>query len=187
MVRPSPTSSPFSETDWHCHLTGLGSTFEPTKSNALLTVRRPLIKLTKADGTVISDHHPQTAEDTIFINGMLASSVPVQYTLRGGAPFKGAPALDWRILGTKGELRVTASGVFLQIGYPDQKIEFFDAAADHVTEVPIKADEWDKLPIPARNVARVYEGIAGDAEAKKHLCDFDDAIERHRFLDSLDS
>ncbi|KAK8127203.1 oxidoreductase [Apiospora sp. TS-2023a] len=171
--------------DWVQH--GLGSTFEPTKSNALMTVRRPFVKLTKADGTVISDRHPQTSEDTIFINGVLASSVPVQYTLRGGAPFKGTPALDWRILGTKGELRVTASGVFLQIGYPDQKIEFFDSAADQVTEVPIKADEWDKLPIPARNVARVYEGIAGDIKAKQHLCDFDDAIERHRFLHSLDS
>ncbi|KAK8091310.1 NAD-P-binding protein [Apiospora phragmitis] len=164
----------------------LGSTFVPTESNALMTVRRPFVKLTKSDGTVISDHHPQTAEDTIFINGVLASSVPVQYSLCGGAPFKGAPALDWRILGTKGELRVTASGVFLQIGYPDQKIDFFDSVADQVTEIPIQTDEWDKLPIPARNVARFYEGIAGDEKAKKLLCGFEDAIERHRFLEGLD-
>ncbi|KAK8079432.1 hypothetical protein PG997_007250 [Apiospora hydei] len=167
--------------------TALGSTFVSTETNALMTVRRPIVKLAKADGTIISDHHPQTAEDTIFINGVLASSVPVQYTLRGGSPFKGVPSLDWRILGTKGELRITASGVFLQIGYPDQKIEFFDAAADTVAEVPIQTDEWDALPMPARNVARVYEGIAGDAEAKKLLCGFEDAVEKHRFLESFDA
>ncbi|KAK8092530.1 hypothetical protein PG999_014729 [Apiospora kogelbergensis] len=102
-------------------------------------------------------------------------------------PFKGTPALDWRILGSKGELRVTASGVFLQIGYPDQKIEFFDASADQVTEVSVQTDKWDEtLPQPAGNVARVYELIAGDAEGKKSLCSFEDAIERHRFLESLE-
>ncbi|KAK7998412.1 hypothetical protein PG989_006452 [Apiospora arundinis] len=166
----------------------LGSAFDSTKTHALLANRRPFVKLTKADGTVLSDKHPKTTDDTILIHGVLSSSVPVQFTLHGGPAFKGTPALDWRVLGSKGELRITASGVFLQIGYPDQKIEFFDSAADKVTEVPIQTDKWDKLlPQPAGNVARVYELIAGDAEAKKSLCTFEDAIERHRFLEGLES
>ncbi|KAL3417618.1 oxidoreductase family protein [Phlyctema vagabunda] len=162
----------------------LGSTF--TSSTAVLANRRPFVTLTKDDGTVITDKHPKTAEDTIFIQGTLGSSVPVQVSLRGGSTFKGTPGLDWRIYGTKGELRITAAGPFLQIGYPDQKIELHDVATDSVSVLDVLTDRWDDLPLPGRNVARVYEAIAGDAGRQELLCSFEDAVERHRFLHKLD-
>ena len=108
--------------------------------------------------------------------------------LRSGKPFKGTPGLDWRIHGNKGEIRVTASGPFLNTGYPDLKVEIHDFETDEVTQVQLPKDQWDaggenELPGPTRNVARLYEAIErGDWES---LCSFEDAVERHRFIDEL--
>jgi hypothetical protein len=44
-------------------------------------------------------------------------------TLRGGLMPKNAPGLDWRIYGETGEIRITATGPFLQVGYEDLTIE----------------------------------------------------------------
>jgi len=76
----------------------------------------------------------------------------------------------------------------LQIGTEDTKVEFHDAATDEVEEVKVTTDAFDKdLPIEARNVARVYEAIAaaGDDGKQGRLSSFEDAVEKHRFLESL--
>jgi len=94
-----------------------------TSSHALLANRRTTTKLTNADGKILDEKHPITADDTIFLQGMLSSGIPLSYSLRGGPKFKDVPGLDWRIYGETGEIRLTATGPFLQIGYPDMKIE----------------------------------------------------------------
>ncbi|TVY36898.1 Galactose/lactose metabolism regulatory protein [Lachnellula subtilissima] len=140
--------------------------------------RRPTITLLDDDAkTILNPTLPKTSDDTIFLTGTLASSVPISVSLRGGAPFKGQPGLDWRIAGSEGEIRITASGPFLQIGSPDMKIEVHDHASDELKEVGWE-EEFAALELPARNVASVYKEL----KAGRINCTFEDAVERHRFI-----
>ncbi|TVY83710.1 Galactose/lactose metabolism regulatory protein GAL80 [Lachnellula suecica] len=157
-------------------------------SNGLLENRRQKIDLVDGEGKVVERGVPKTSDDTIFVQGTLSSGIPFSLNLRGGAPFKGTPGLDWRIYGETGEIRVTASGPFLQVGYPDMKIELHNFAKDTAEEIEVARDELD-IEAPeaafggyaARNVGRVYRGLAkGEIN-----CSFEDAVERHEFLEEL--
>jgi len=118
-----------------------------------------------------------------LVHGIANNDAPVSVNLRGGKAFKDTPGQDWRIYGEKGEIRLTASGPLLQIGYPDIKIAVHDFASNEVEEVEIGKDPYDGFALPVRNVARVYEAIAqGDSSL---LCSFGDAVERHRLIDTL--
>ena len=154
----------------------------------LLERRRTHVKLVDGEGKVLKDGVEKTADDTIFVTGKLKNGIPVSMTLRGGKPFKGTPGLDWRIYGEKGEIRVTASGPFLQIGYPDMNIQVHDFESDRLEEVEIPRDDLDEGEgkdafggLAAKNVGRLYRGLAmGEVN-----CSFEDAVERHEFLEEL--
>lgn len=155
--------------------------------HGLLENRRTHINLVDAEGKVVKENVPKTADDTIFVTGTLSTGIPLSMTLRGGKPFKGTPGLDWRIYGETGEIRVTASGPFLQIGYPDMKIELHTFENDSLEEVKISTDELDDAGgdafggLAAKNVGRLYRGLAkGEVN-----CTFEDAVERHEFLEEL--
>jgi predicted dehydrogenase len=170
--------------DYFQHALGYG--FKSPRG--LLENRRTNINLVDAEGKVVRENVPKTADDTIFVTGTLSNGIPVSLSLRGGKPFKGTPGLDWRIYGETGEIRVTGSGPFLQIGYPDMKIELHDFEKDTVEEVEIPIDELDvEAPGAAfggyasRNVGRLYRGLAkGEVN-----CSFKDAVDRHEFLEEL--
>lgn len=98
--------------------TVLGYGFE-SPPQTLLANRRTTQVLLGANGEVLDPKRAKTADDTIFLHGVLNGGVPLSMSMRGGEPFKGEPGLDWRIYGDEGEIRVTAGGVFLQIGYPE--------------------------------------------------------------------
>ncbi len=98
--------------------------------------------------------------------------------MRGGAPFKNTPGMDWRIYGETGEIRLTGSGPFVQIGYPDMKAEVFDFQSNEVRAVELPRDEFEELGMPGRNVGRVYKAFAEG----KIVCSFEDAVERHRLI-----
>lgn len=163
------------------NISALGYGF--TSSHSLLANRRPFRVLTSNDGgTIISPAHPKNADDTFALIGTLSNSIPLTVNMRGGKAFKGTPGLDWRIYGSLGEIRITAPGPLLQIGYENEKIEVHDVKTDTVEELMVE-DEWAHLPQAARNVARVYEAIeGGDWEL---LCGFEDAIERHELIDEM--
>lgn len=155
--------------------------------HGLLQRRRTHINVVDAEGKVVKESVPKTADDTIFVTGTLSTGVPVSMTLRGGKPFKSTPGLDWRIYGETGEIRLTASGPFLQIGYPDMKIELHTFEGDGVEEIEIPKDELDVEGkdafggFAARNVGRLYKGLANGEVS----CSFEDAVERHEFLEEL--
>ena len=164
----------------------LGYGFKDPKG--LLEGRRTHIDLVDGEGKVVEKNVPKTADDTIFVHGKLSTGVPVSLTLRGGKPFKGTPGLDWRIYGETGEIRITAGGPFLQIGYPDMKVELHTFETDVVEEVEVPKDEFDAEDpgsafsgIASRNVGRLYKGLA-EGEVN---CSFEDAVERHEFLEEL--
>lgn len=157
-----------------------------TTAHSVLANRRPEVKLLDSTGKVISENHPKTADDTIFLNGILASGIPLSVSLRGGSQFKGQPGLDWRIYGSTGEIRITAQGPFLQIGYPDMMVEVHDYVKDELKNVVFEegsgsAGSYADLPIPGRNVGRVYEAL----KEGRISCTFEDAVERHEFIEEL--
>lgn len=148
----------------------------------LVANQRKYIQITDSEGKVLEEKHAKTSDDTIFLNGTLSSGIPLSMTLRGGKPFKDTPGLEWRIYGETGEIRVTASGPFLNIGYPDTKIQIHDFEKDTVEEVQVDKDEFDEgFGIPARNVGRLYKALADG----KINCSFEDAVERHALLDAM--
>jgi predicted dehydrogenase len=149
---------------------------------AILQNRRPEVKLVDARGAVIEEKFAKTTDDTIFVSGILSTGIPVSMTLRAGKPFKGTPGLDWRIYGETGEIKVTAAGPFLQVGYPDMKIEVHDFEKDDVQEIVIEKDGWENLGgWGSANVARLYESLADG----KINCTFEDAVKRHEFLEEI--
>ncbi|KAH8674623.1 oxidoreductase [Tricladium varicosporioides] len=171
--------------DYVQYVLGYGFQGQP---KTLLANRRKTVKLTNADGKVIEENHPKDSDDTIFLHSTLASGIPLSMALRGGPPIPGTPGLDWRIYGSTGELRITASGPFLQIGYPDIKIEYHDHASNQVTSIPFEdLEENGDLGIPARNVAAVYRRLRERKEGKEveGICGFEDAVERHALLESM--
>lgn len=162
--------------------TVLGYNFETPPKSLLVTTRKQ-IALVSSSGEVVDPAFEKETPDFITLQGTLATGIPVSLTLRGGKAFKGTQGLEWRIYGEKGEIRITASGPFLGVGYPDVKIEVHDFKSDSLEEITIVDDdsEVEGVQGPARNVARVYEKIA---EGKGN-CSFEDAVERHEFLHNL--
>lgn len=159
-----------------------------TPPKSLLANRRHTQQLIDAEGKVLEEKHPKNSEDTIFLHGTLSTGVPLSFSWRRGKPFPGNPGISWTIYGEKGEIRITAPGS-LQVGYKDVGIQVWDFNSDEVREVEVEGDEFDdpsaldgkEYPWPARNVGRVYKAFA-DGEMN---CSFEDAVERHVFLESL--
>lgn len=151
-------------------------------SNTLFANRRPNITLLSDDGNIIEQNHLKTSDDTIFLQGTLSSDIPLSYSLRGGPRFKNIPGLDWRIYGETGEIRITATGLFLNVGYSDLKVEVHNFENDTVEEVAMDRDEIDEIgELRARNVARIYREL----ENGVINCTFEDAVARHEFIESL--
>ena len=165
--------------------------------NALLQTRRETCTLMNDDGTVDQKSIPKTADDTIFVTGILSTSVPVSLNLLGGDPFPGTNGLEWLIYGETGTIRVTAPGTFLQIGYPEMKIELHEFATNSLNVIKIPQDEFDhNAPKPGSvdfpynpamadfaslNMGKLYKLLATGASN----CSFEDAVERHEFLEEL--
>ncbi|EXJ69776.1 uncharacterized protein A1O5_06847 [Cladophialophora psammophila CBS 110553] len=149
----------------------------------ILANRQQAVRLiSRTSGAIISSTYPKDTEDTISLHGTLASGVPLSYTMRAGPAFKDTPGLDWRIYGSKGEIRITAPTPFMQMGYDGTKIEVYGFASDRVEEVAVGKGEFeDLLPSAARNVAIVYRELAQNRES----CTFEEALELHKLIDGM--
>lgn len=101
--------------------------------------------------------------------------------LHGGPGIPGVAAMDWRIQGETGWLRLTSPSVFLNIGHPDTKVELYDAESDKFEELVPDKDEWSELPLPAQNIARLF-----DAYLKgQWYPDWEHALLRHEQAEQL--
>ena len=156
--------------------------------DALLSIAQPKGEIVDSAGKIIKTATRDTP-DQIMLQGTLAGSKPVAITffVRGGPPFKGDPALKWKILGTKGELEIINPLLLAaDVIDTDAEIRLHDFATDQVTFVDWKVgDEWEEtLPVPAQNIARMYEAFA-NGEAKR-LVTLEQAVMRHRMLDEME-
>ncbi|KAE9362953.1 oxidoreductase family protein-like protein [Stipitochalara longipes BDJ] len=130
---------------------------------------------------VITKDAPNTVPDQILLQGTVSSGAAVSIHYRGGSPFPGTPSIQWWIQGSKGEIRLTSSSATLNVGRDDTKIEWFDKERGTVVEVKGDKDEWDELPGPARNIARVYEAY----RKGEWVPDFEWAVKRHMILEEM--
>lgn len=77
----------------------------------------------------------------------------------------------------------------MQIGYEDMEISVHDFVdgKDEVEVIEVVAeDEFDRLGMASRNVARLYEAIArGETGEGDVICTFEDAVKRQRFTDEI--
>ena len=82
---------------------------------------------------VVVKDAPNNVPDQIMFHDLVSSSnAPVTMHFRGGKSFPGTPNMDWRILGTKGEIRLTGPSECLNVGRVDTKVELFDAETGKV-------------------------------------------------------
>ncbi|KAL1964764.1 hypothetical protein VTN77DRAFT_6631 [Rasamsonia byssochlamydoides] len=109
------------------------------------------------------------------------SNAAVTVLLHAGPGIPGLPTCEWRIQGTKGWLRLTSAGLTLNFGNPVFKLEHFDTERNTVEELVPDTDEWDSLPLPARNIARLYEAYRKD----EWYPDFEWGVKRHELIEQM--
>ncbi|KAJ5472304.1 hypothetical protein N7530_006305 [Penicillium desertorum] len=149
---------------------------------SLLSNQRRVVKIVKADGSVVKENAVKTTPDHVMIQGTLNSGAVLSATIRGGAPFKGSPGLEWSIYGEKGEIKIAGPSAFIEI-VGTSSVQLHDFATDEIVELKLKNGTFAEMYPINRNLARVYEAIA--AGDKSLLCDFEGAVKRHHFIEEV--
>ncbi|KAK1579154.1 oxidoreductase family protein [Colletotrichum navitas] len=167
-----------------------------------LQIQRPEVRVLLGDGAarrVRSD-----VPDFVAVHGALrgrenddaVDGATLAVRFRNGPPFKGRPALVWRIVGEKGEVEVESpAGPYLHSDSYDEPVvvRVHDHERDEVEEVSWDWEGWQKeLPVRARSVGEVYERFArwveagrGDVEEDGRWPTVQDAVLRMRELETL--
>lgn len=91
-----------------------------------------------------------------------------------------------QVYGEKGELEVTVGGSFLHMNYDDVTLRLHDHVKGEVEVVDWmpKNEELLKLPLPARNVGRLYDAYAEDGN--DDYADWAQAVKRHELLEKIE-
>ncbi|KAF2819023.1 NAD(P)-binding protein [Ophiobolus disseminans] len=154
--------------------------------SASLSTRRPNVKLLKADYSV-EKHLVRDTPDHILVQGKLSnSSAPISIFARLGKAFPDAPKLVWHILGTKGEIRVTAN-MSLNITMGDEKLEVFNHETDTVEEIKVEHEKEVKdLNMFGTNIGALYELYAKGGTVEQGFVDFEQAVGMHRVIDAIE-
>lgn len=131
---------------------------------------------------MVKENAVKTTPDHVMIQGTLNSGAVLSATIRGGAPFRGSPGLEWSIYGEKGEIKISGPSAFIEI-VGTTSVQLHDFATDEVVELKLKNGTFAEMYPINRNLARVYEAIA--AGDKTLLCDFEGAVKRHHFIEEV--
>jgi predicted dehydrogenase len=94
--------------------------------------------------------------------------------------------VDWRVYGTKGEIRVTSQApISMSVG--GDKIELFNGEKDSVEEVKfVYKDAVKDLPPMAKNIGGLYELFANGGGVKDGLVRFEEAVDMHKILAAME-
>lgn len=153
-----------------------------------MSTQRPRVPLVDRETNEVIDTIDRTSFDTVALQGKLHSSKAVKpvlsYHLRGGKPFPSdQKAMVWNIYGTKGEIQITASTVFLNVGAADVALWLYENGKEKAEKVELTEDDFLlKLPLPGQNIGKLYELYA---EGKGYPT-FEDAVLRHRMIDEME-
>ncbi|KAL4995191.1 hypothetical protein BDV10DRAFT_203221 [Aspergillus recurvatus] len=149
---------------------------------SLLSNQRPVVKVVKADGSVVKGRAEKTTPDHVMIQGTLNSGAVLSASIRGGDPFKGSPGLEWSIYGEKGEIRIKGPSCYIEI-VGTTSFELHDFETGKVSSIKLREGSFAEMCPMNRNMARLYEAIA--AGDKSVLCDFEEAVRRHEFIEGI--
>lgn len=150
-----------------------------------LSTQRKQIQILNTDGSSAGSVN-RTSADHLILQGELGSGAVISIFQRGGPPIPGNPGLRWNIHGSTGEIQVTSDGSFLQVGYEDMKIVLHDQIKNKVEDIDFTPnDDAERLPMPARNVARLYEKFY--SAEQNQFVGINEAVQRHRLLEQIKS
>jgi predicted dehydrogenase len=147
---------------------------------ATIALRRPTAT-DRHSGAVV----PVTAPDQVAVTGTLANGAVVVVQFRGGTT--AGPALEWQILGTSGELRLTSHSGMLQHGKVKLGGSIDGKAHGDDLPIPPALDLVPQLagaPDSAHSVANAYVRLHADLTTGTTLSPtFTDAVRLHSLLD----
>jgi predicted dehydrogenase len=145
--------------------------------------QRPETRIIDRKTNAVVETVIKNTPDQFLIQGTLQSGALLSFHLRGGKPFPTGPQFLWRIYGEKGEIEVTAPMAYLNVGSDDTKVLLHDQLTGQVETIEVEKDEWDELPQPAKNIARLYEAIRkGESEG---VADFESTVQRHALIEEM--
>jgi hypothetical protein len=76
--------------------------------------------------------------------------------------------LDWRIFGPKGDIRVTGYKQWSLNAEPEDIVLKICRADDgEVVKFDVEEDEFEHLPVAARNIAKLYEAFASSVNREQ--------------------
>jgi predicted dehydrogenase len=161
------------------HVLGPLESYTPLLANSYTETQ-----LTDFTGTVTKTI-PRTSHDQVLLHGTFASGAVLSYHLRGGRAFADSDTAGviWRIYGTDGEIQVTGPDSFIHIADDNCKIEVFEHASKKTSVVEVDKDAYSEGALYARNVSRLYEAFADGKGKEDGVLGFDEAVERHQFID----
>lgn len=128
---------------------------------------------------------PKNAEDQILVIGQLESGAAASVHYRGGLS-KGTNLL-WEINGTEGDIQITSDtghGQMTQLSIKGAK-----ASDDALKSLVPPAEFYAGLPdnSVARNVAKVYQLLAGDIKNNtRNAPTFESAVKLHELYDAIE-
>jgi predicted dehydrogenase len=175
------------------------------KHTSLLVRNYPTVTIyDPLTGEVIDEARPNDVPDQVVLNAVLSSGATLSYKLHGTTAFDRdsklrdashkpkIPAIEWRIFGSHGQIRITSyDGMCntwsLNYGQDRLEVEIYDARTDTLTQLPTVEDDFAHLPAPARNMARLYEAFARAkaGQADSWYPDFEYGVKKHELIDTM--
>lgn len=134
------------------------------------------------DNNRVVDTVTKNTPDQVLFQSTLENGAVIHVHVRGGKPFPGEPPNIWRIYGEKGEIDVTGPSLFFNVVTDGVKIRLHDQESGSLEDVHWEKDEWDDLPVPARNIGRLYEAHRKGGDG---VVEFEEAVKRHNMLDDM--
>ena len=146
---------------------------------------------------------PNDVPTHVMLDAVLSSGAHLSLTMHNAPspspdanpakePSHSFPAIDWRIFGTKGEIHITSTHWAISTGAAGTtQIKVLKADTGLVEEVPWEdaVDEWKDLPLPARNIARLYEAFADGRDGKdgkeEWYPDLEHALGTHELIEAM--
>lgn len=154
---------------------------------SLLSTQFPIIDILDREGNVVEKGVKRTSHDQVLLSGILESGAVFSWNLRGGPTFPGAPIFDWRIKGTKGEIRITSDFFHIFVYRGNMKIEIADFESGKVENLEVDEDAWLDLSGAASNIGRLYEKVWDEKfnGKEREYKNFEDGLKWMRFIDDM--
>ncbi|KAM3416289.1 hypothetical protein BST61_g7895 [Cercospora zeina] len=144
--------------------------------SATLSTQFPDVAVKSSAGKIV-DTIKRTTADQISMSGLLASGAHSSAVVHGSGPFKGEPALVWRIEGDKGIIELRGETAFAVSMSGQVKIRLQDFASGEVKNIDFEGGTSG----PPENIGRLYEAFADG----KDYPDWKWAVKRHAWVDAL--